>query len=259
MMTDRKDNVALFSETLSVATTDQGEGRAFLILHSGAGPASVSGLADALSKDGRVVVPVHPGFNGEPRPDWFTRIDDLVLAYLALIDRLKLEDVILIGNSVGGWIAAEMALRHSKRIAGIVLLNAVGIDTGSLEKKIVDPMALEPSQRSAFSFHNPQRFAFVPSGPQLAAMAENQRTLRVYAGEPFMHDPALRSRLARIEVPTLVVWGESDRIVDVEYGRRWAGSIPGARFELVSEAGHFPQIERLDEVLRLIGSFRTAV
>jgi pimeloyl-ACP methyl ester carboxylesterase len=95
-----------------------------------------------------------------------------------------------------------------------------------------------------------------PTGPQLAVMAENQRTLRVYAGDR-MIDPNLRARLAQISIPAMVLWGESDRIVDADYGRRWAESIPGARFELVGEAGHFPQIERLGEVLRLIGDFAT--
>ncbi len=161
----------------------------------------------------------------------------------------------MVGNSFGGWIAAELALRQSPRIAGIVLLNAVGIDTGSPDKKIVDPMAIPPAERSALSFHDPERFAVVPSGPHLAVMAENQRSLRVYAGEPFMHDPALRGRLAGISTPALVVWGESDRIVDAAYGRRWAESIPGARFELVPRAGHFPQIEQPEAVLRLLADF----
>jgi len=117
----------------------------------------------------------------------------------------------------------------------------------------VDPMAVEPARRVELSFHDPQKFAVIPTGPQLAVMAANQQTLRVYAGQPaFMHDPGLRSRLSGISVPTLVGWGESDRIVDADYGRRFAQSIPGARFETISEAGHFPQIERLDEVLRLI-------
>lgn len=248
--------IDLFSETLPLAFTRQGNGRAFLILHGGAGPASVAGLAEALAQEAQIIVPIHPGFNGEPRPDWFRRIDDLVLAYLELIERLALTNVVVIGNSVGGWIAAEMALRQSPRLAGIVLLNAVGIDTGAAERPIVDPMKLAPAERAALSFHDPQRFAVAPSGPEAAAaMASNQQTLRVYAGEPFMHDPALRMRLAHISVPTLVAWGESDRIVDAAYGQRYASSIPGARFELVAEAGHFPQIEQRDGVVQLIRNF----
>jgi len=246
----------LFSETLPLTFAEQGDGQAVLLLHGGAGPASVAGLGDALSQSAHVIVPTHPGFNGEPRPDRFTRIDDLVLAYLALIERLDLSRVVVIGNSVGGWIAAEMALRQSPRLAGIVLLNAVGIDTGSSEKTIVDPMKLAPAERLALSFHDPERFAAVPLTSEAAAMmADNQRTLRAYAGDPFMYEPTLRERLAQMSVPALVVWGESDRIVDADYGRLYASSIPGARFELVSEAGHFPQIERRDKVVRLIGDF----
>jgi pimeloyl-ACP methyl ester carboxylesterase len=253
-MSDQKKEVGLFSEALQLVITDQGQGRPFLILHGGAGPASVSGLADALSKNGRAIVPTYPGFNNEPRPDWFARIDDLALAFLALIEKFNLANVVVIGNSVGGWVAAEMALRHSPRIAAIILLNAAGIDTGSPDKKMVDPMVVPPAERLALSFHNPQRFAVIPSGPQLAVMAQNQRTLRVYGGET-LHDPALRSRLAHITIPALVAWGESDRVVDVDYGRLFASSIPGARFELIREAGHFPQIEQLDEVLHLLGDF----
>jgi pimeloyl-ACP methyl ester carboxylesterase len=254
----QKQKIELFSETLPLAFTNQGQGRAFLILHGGAGPASMSGLADVLAQDAHAIVPTHPGFDGEPRPDWFARIDDLVLAYLALIDHLSLSNVVVVGNSVGGWIAAEMALRKSPRLAGIVLLNAVGIDTGSVERPIADPMKLAPAERSALAFHDPKRFAVAPSSPEAAAaMAANQQTLRVYAGDPFMHDPSLRMRLAHISIPALVAWGESDHIVDVAYGQRYASSIPGARFELVSEAGHFPQIERRDVVVQLIHNFIT--
>ncbi|PTL81071.1 alpha/beta fold hydrolase [Vitiosangium sp. GDMCC 1.1324] len=252
----QKQEVELFSETLRLAFTDEGEGRPFLLLHGGAGPASMSGLGGALAKHARAIIPTHPGFNGQPRPDRFARIDDLVLAYLSLLERLDLRNVVVVGNSVGGWIAAELALRKSPRIAGIVLLNAVGIDTGRADRSIVDPMKLAPAERSAVSFHNPARFAFAPSGPEAAAaMAHNQQTLRVYAGEPFMHEPTLRSRLAQLSVPALVAWGESDRIVDVDYGQLYAHSMPGARFERLREAGHFPQIEQLDEVVRLIGDF----
>ena len=255
-MSVQKQKIALFSETLSLAVADQGEGRAFLILHGGAGPGSMAGLAAALARSARVVAPTHPGFDGEPRPEKFARVDDLVLAYLALIERLDLSNVVVIGNSFGGWLAAEMALRHSPRIGGIVLLNAVGIDTGSPEREIADPMKLAPPERSAMAFHNPQKFAIAPSSPEaFAVMAENQRSLRIYAGEPFMRDPTLRSRLAAMPIPALVAWGESDRIVDADYGRLFAASMPRARFELVSEAAHFPQIERLDEVVRLIGEF----
>ena len=253
-------HIPLFAETLNLAITEGGAGRAFLLLHGGAGPASMGGLAAALAEHGHVVMPTIPGFNGEPRPDRFTRIDDLVTAFLALIERLDLTKVIVVGNSVGGWIAAELALRQSPRIAGIVMMNAAGIDADPTQRPIADPTTMAPAERSALAFHNPQRFAIAPPTPEAAAMlGRNQQALRVYAGEPFMHDPTLRSRLVAMSTPAMLIWGESDKIVDLDYGHRFAASIPGARFEPVSEAGHFPQIERLDEVLRLVGDFTDRV
>lgn len=251
------NSTRLFAETLDVRFADDGSGRPYLILHGGAGPSSVGGLAKSLATTGRIVVPTHPGFDGAPRPDWFLSIDHLALAYLALLDRLDLRDVVIIGNSVGAWIAAEMALRQSPRVAAIVLLNAVGIQAAA-DKPIVDPAAISPAERSKLAFHDPARFAIAPANPEAAAqMAENQRSLRVYAGLPFMHDPSLQARLADIACPALVAWGESDGIVDVDYGRRYADSI-GARYEIIAQAGHFPHIEQLDEVVRLIGAFAPA-
>lgn len=252
-MQSANQTVDLFLETLPVAVTEHGEGRTFLVLHGGAGPASVSGLADALSRNGRVIVPTHPGFNAQPRPQWFRRVDDLALAYLALLERLNAEQVVLVGNSLGGWIAAEMALRHSPRIAGLVLINAIGIDAGESERPIVNPLSVSPAERAELAFHDPQRFGIMPATPEAQTMvAANQQALMVYAGDPYAHDPALRQRLASIATPTLVIWGESDRIVDVSYGRRYARSIPDARFEAVAAAGHFPHIEQLNTVLTLI-------
>ena len=182
-----------------------------------------------------------------------------MLAYLALLDRLDLSGVVVVGNSLGGWIAAELALRQSPRIDAVVLLNAVGIPSDGPGTEILDPATLSPAERGAAAFHDPGKFAIVPAGPDgVAALVENQRTLRVYAGEPFMHDPTLRARLSGVRIPTLVAWGESDRIAPVAYGRLFADSIPNARFELIAEAGHFPHIERLDAVVGLISDFAGA-
>ena len=149
-----------------------------------------------------------------------------------------------------------MALRRSPRIAGIVLLDAVGIDTGSPERSIVDPTKVPLPQLLTMSFHDPKKFAVPTSSPEATeARAQNQRTLRVYSGETLHARSDLRPRLAELATPTLVVWGESDRIVDLDYGRLFAKSIPGSRFEVVPQAGHLPHIERLEDTARLIGDF----
>ncbi|MBV8465658.1 MAG: alpha/beta hydrolase [Burkholderiales bacterium] len=256
-MNSSHQKLALFADTLTLSYEKFGEGRPYLVLHGGAGPQSINGLAAALGSGGHVIVPIHPGFNGTPRPEWCKRISDLASVYLALLEALDVHDVVVVGNSVGGWIAAEMALRHASRIAGIVLLNAAGIDTGSPTSQIADPMQMAPAERAAAAFYDPARYGIMPTTPDaVAAMIANQQTLRVYAGDPFMHDPSLHGRLSALRVPTLVLWGESDRIVDLAYGQRFAAAIPGASFVGVPEAGHFPQIEQLDIVLAAIREWR---
>jgi len=256
-MSVRSNNsVKLIGETLDVSIAEYGNGRPYLLLHGGAGPGSFTPLAIGFSKDSKAVVPTHPGFNGQPRPEWFSSIEHLTLAYLELLDTLDLRRVMVVGNSVGGWIAAEMAVRNSPRISGLILLNSVGIEPRPTDKQIVDPSSMPPQETLKLSFYNPAKFAASPPTPDAAKIrAENMRTLRIYGGEHFSYDPSLRSRLATISCPTLVLWGESDHIAEKEYGRGFAESIPGAQFETIPEAGHMPQIERPEEVLRSINGF----
>jgi pimeloyl-ACP methyl ester carboxylesterase len=247
-----------FADGLTLTIAEQGSGRPVLLLHGGAGPQSMAGFAAALAPEAHAITPVHPGFAGAPRPDWFDSITDLAVAYLDLLDRLDLRDVTIIGNSIGGWIAAEMALRDADRIGRLVLLNAVGIrvdESGADE--IVDTYALAPDEIGRLSFHNP---ALRPdpaalSPEQRAAMAANQQALAVYARDPYMHDPELRRQLRRVHIPVLVAWGEQDGIVGADYGRAYAQSFPNGSFHLISDAGHFPQIEQPEHVLDLVRQF----
>jgi pimeloyl-ACP methyl ester carboxylesterase len=242
--------LSLLADTLPLTVDVQGSGRPYLLLHGGAGPRSMAGLAQALASTSQAVLPTLPGFEGQPRPHWLHRIADLATAYLALLDYLDLRDVVVVGNSVGGWLAAELGLRASSRITGLVLLNSVGLAPTPATGNIADPTQLAPADRAAYAFYDPARFALAPAGSEAAAdMAANQQALRIYAGKAFMHDPTLRDRLPELKVPTLILWGESDRIVTPAYGQQFADFIPHARFELVPQAGHFPQIERLDAVL----------
>ncbi len=249
-------NLVLLAGTLPLAVDEQGSGRPYLLLHGGAGPGLMAGLAAGLAPTGRAVLPTHPGFAGQPRPEWFRRVDDLVLGYLALLEQLDLHDVVVVGNSVGGWLAAELGLRVSPRVTALVLLDAVGLDPTPASGPIVDPATLAPAELLTYSFHDPGRFASAPTDPAaVAGMAANQQALHVYAGEPFMHDPGLRARLPGLALPTLVLWGASDRIVTPAYGRQFADLIPAAQFHSVPQAGHFPQIEQLDRVLALLKDF----
>lgn len=245
-----------FASGLTVQIDERGSGRPILVLHGGGGPQSVSGIAEALSEHAHVLVPVHPGFAGEPRPEWFDSVDDLALAYLELLERLDLHDVMVIGFSMGGWIASELAVRDASRLSSIVLVDAVGIQVEGHD--IANVFPLTPDELSALSYHNPAAFRIDPatlSPDRVAAMAANFHTLRVYGREPDMYDPKLRRRLGRVRIPALVVWGESDGVVDPDYGRAYAQSFPHASFKLIPEAGHVPQIEQPERLLKLVWEF----
>jgi pimeloyl-ACP methyl ester carboxylesterase len=249
-----------FADGLTVRVDERGSGRPILILHGGGGPQTVAGFAEALSTRAHVLTPVHPGFAGEPRPEWFNGVDDLALTYLELLERLDLRDVMVIGSSIGGWIAAEMAVRDTTRLGSIVLVDAAGIQVdGHL---MADVFPLTPAELAALSFHNPAAFRIDPatlSPERVAATAANFRALGVYMGESGMHDPKLRRRLGRVRIPALVVWGESDGVVDPDYGRTYAQSLPNARFELIPEAGHLPQIEQPERLLALVWEFADSI
>jgi pimeloyl-ACP methyl ester carboxylesterase len=233
------------------------EGTCVLVLHGGAGPRTMAGISAALSQHVYVITPTHPGFDAAPRPPRFDSIADLAEAYLDLLDQLDLTGVMVLGNSIGGWIAAEMALRDAHgRIGALVLLNAVGVP-GRGEDQVVDTRVVAPAEISKLSFANA---AFRPdfssfSDEQRAVAAANQKVLASYAGEHFSHDPKLRRRLHRVTVPVLVAWGEQDGIAPVGYGRAYAAAFPNGHFVPVPGAGHFPQIEQLGPTLAAIGDF----
>ncbi|MFF0061499.1 alpha/beta fold hydrolase [Streptomyces sp. NPDC005279] len=236
---------------------DQGTGRPFLLLHGGAGPGSVLPFATLLARHGRVLTPTHPGFAGRPRPDSLDSISGLASVYLDLLQRLDLRDVTVVGNSLGGWIASELALRDPSRIGRIVLVNAVGIHVDGDATEIADIFALHPDQAARLAFHDPSARPdpAALTSDELAAAAANRTAAAVYAGDPYMHDPELRRRLRSVEVPVLVTWGRQDGIVSPAYGRAYAESFAAARFELVEDAGHFPQIEQPTRLLGLIREF----
>ncbi len=249
-----------FADGLTVRIDEQGSGRPILILHGGGGPPTVSSLANPLSAHAHVIVPTHPGFMGEPRPAWFDSVDDLALAYLELLERLDLRNVMVIGSSIGGWIASEMAVRDTTRLSSIVLIDAAGIQVDG--QSLVDVFPLTPDRFAALGFHNPAAFRIDPatlSQEQSAAIAANFQALEVYTQKKGMEDPKLRRRLSRVNIPVLVLWGESDRLINPDYGHAYAQSFPHAHFELIPEAGHLPHIEQPVRVLKVVQEFADSI
>jgi pimeloyl-ACP methyl ester carboxylesterase len=242
------------TDPVDVAVSEYGDGRPFVLLHGGGGPDTVTGFAELFAKthEVRVIVPTHPGFGGTDRPAALTSIPGLAALYVALIGQLELEDVTVVGNSMGGWIAAEMALLASPRVSGAVLVDTVGIEVPG--HPIADFFSLTMDEVFTLSFHNPEPFRIDPATLPPAAQAiaaGNRAALATYAGTA-MSDPTLAGRLAHLQLATLVLWGDSDRIADPDYGRAYAAAIPFARFQLLRDTGHLPQLETPDQLMNAI-------
>ncbi|MET4782275.1 alpha/beta hydrolase [Glaciihabitans sp. UYNi722] len=254
--TPEQRTITVDVDGLPITATRVGAGRPVLLLHGGGGPMTVLPWAAgfAAARNAEVIVPVHPGFNGTPRPESLHSPRGLAELYLQMLDALELEEVTVVGNSIGGWIAVEIAALGSSRVSGVVLVDAVGLSVPG--HPYPDFFSLTPAEIAMRTYHDPERFGVDPSQlpPEIqAAMAGNRATLAVYGGD--MADPTLASRLPSIRVRVLVVWGAADRIGDPEVGAAYAQQIPGARLEIISDAGHLPQIETPTRLTELVGSF----
>lgn len=249
---------------LDVPLLTAGTGRTVLVLHGGGGPGTVVPLATALSATAptdepalRTVVPTHPGYDGTRRPQHVRTVADLADLYLRWAEEEDLHDVVVVGSSIGGWIALEMALRDdAHRLRGLVLVDSVGIAVPG--EPVRDVFGLDAAGLATYAWHDGARFLPDPAtltDAQRGAQAANGAATRAYAGDPYMHDPGLAARLGGVDVPTLVVWGASDRIATPAYGRALAAALPDARFTLVPEAGHLPHLERPAETLAAVESF----
>ncbi len=173
----------------------------------------------------------------------------------------------MVGVSLGGWIAAEIAVKTTQRIGHLVLADALGIKVGDRETRdIADIFAMTEAQFLERAYSDPataKRDYTKMDEADLVTIARNREATARFGWSPYMHDPKLKGRLHRIDVPTLVLWGASDRIATPEYGRAYAAAIPGARFELIERAGHFPHLEQPDDLRaarsRLRRSLRSSV
>ena len=250
---------AALGSDIEITFSESGTGRPVLILHGGGGPFTVAGIANHLAETMHTITPTHPGWNGTPRPEWFSGIDDLAVAYLHHLEDNDLRDVLVIGSSMGGWIGSEMAVRDGAgRITGLILIDGVGIRVDA--HPIRDFFGLDARGVARYAWHDSDRFYVDPAtvpAEQAARTKANVATMRVIAG-PDMNDPKLMRRLARVRIPVLAIWGDSDGIVTPAYGAAFAGAFQNGRLEVIKDAGHLPQIEQAAATLAVIDAFTNA-
>ena len=244
---------------LQIEILTRGNGKPLMFLHPELGLDPAATTVERLASGARLIAPSHPGFGRSEVAKSLTTVDDLAYFYLDLLDELDLRDTALVGVSFGAWIAAEIAIKSTARFSHLVLADAVGIKVSDRETRdIPDIFALTESQYLELAYADPAAakvdYTARPEA-ELKIVARNRESTARYAWSPYMHDPKLKGRLRRIRIPTLVLWGDKDRLTAPDYGRAYAAEIPGARFELIERCGHFPHLEQPDAFARKVLGF----
>ncbi|MGO4594969.1 alpha/beta fold hydrolase [Leifsonia sp. 2TAF2] len=253
--------ISVLPEDLPMIQAGDPTARTALVLHGGGGPQTVAPIVGHLSATMHVLAPTHPGWDGTTRPESIASVADLARAYLSwLLDQREL-DVVLIGSSIGGWIALEMAVQAAAddRFAGIIgaVIDIDGVGALVEGEPIADFFALDARGLAEVAWHDPERGYLDPArftDEQRAVQQGNGRTMAVIAGTG-MSDATLLDRLSAVNVPTLAVWGASDGIVTPAYGRAVASGIPGAQFVEIPAAGHLPHLEAPEATWAAIDPF----
>jgi pimeloyl-ACP methyl ester carboxylesterase len=233
---------------IDVELFEAGSGNALLWLHGANGFDPAHPFVKPFAERRRLIVPSHPGFGKSGLPGWLDRPDDIAIIYLELLDRLGLARAEIVGCSLGGWIAAEMASMAPERVAKLVLVGPAGVKVGASDKlDIPDIWAMPQDEVNKLIYHDPVRMAMDPakfSDEQLSILLRNRETTALLTWEPWMHNPKLKHRLHRVKAPTLFVRGVSDGLMSAAYVEAYAKLVPGARTTTIAAAGHAPQIEQ---------------
>lgn len=226
-----------------------GAGAPLLFLHGASGAPVVLPFMEKLAERFDVLVPEHPGYGLSDEPAWLENIHDMAYFYLDFLQKLHLEKAVVIGASMGGWIAMEMAVRDTSRIQSLVLVGPAGVRAPGVEP--ADTFLLPPEEVVRRLYFD-QKLAAArlaePMTPEAIDISlKNRHTTARLAWEPRFHDPFLPKWLHRIDVPVKIIWGEQDRILpsaSVDFYRKL---FPKAEFDIFKDCGHLPHAEKADQ------------
>jgi pimeloyl-ACP methyl ester carboxylesterase len=237
----------------------RGRGAPLLVLYGEEALELDSSVLAELARDHELIIPSPPGFGRSERPDWIETPDDISYVYLDLVETLGLAKLPVIGFSLGGWIALEMAAKDDGFFSKLVLVNPYGVKIGGpTDRDIADVWTLHPRKVAALKWFDQdkgRRDFTAMSDAELTIIARNNESFARFCWDPYMHNPKLKRFLHRVRVPTLFVWGEDDGIVTPDYGRAFSRLIPGAGFAIVGGAGHYPHLEQPAEFMTLVRDF----
>lgn len=236
-----------------------GRGRPLLLLYGEEAFEREPPFVNLLAAEHELIIPSPPGFGRSERPDWVTSPDDIAYVYLELLDQLGLNGIDLLGCSLGGWIALEMATKDTSVLAKMALVAPYGVKFGAPEERdIADIWMLHSATVRKLKWFDPAKgerdYKAMPE-EALAVVAGNNESFARFCWEPCLYNPRLKHRLQRVKARTLFVWGESDGIVTPKYGRAYADHVPGARMVTIARAAHYPHLEQPEEFMRHLREF----
>ncbi len=251
---------------------EEGSGPPLLYLHGFADIHSVKEnwlpFHERLFPQARVIAPAHPGCAQSEENGDVESIEDVVFHYLEVIDALGLKESDLVGACVGGWIAAEIAVRYPEKIRKLVLIGATGL---FLEGALIGDlfMMAQPERGTSYAglrqmlfsrADHPKALELFPDGrgeleDELRRYQMLRFSSRIGFRPPYFYNRSLKNRLHRISAPALVVWGEDDHMVPLGHGETYAHSISKAGFKVIKQAGHSVHVEIADVTAQMILDF----
>jgi pimeloyl-ACP methyl ester carboxylesterase len=234
-----------------------GNGEPLMFLHGAGGFPGALPFFDRLAGSHQLLVPEHPGFGRSDNPRWIRNVQDVAMYYLDMLDGLGLERLHLVGHSLGGWIAAELAVRNCARLASLSLISPAGVRVKGVPAG--DNFIWSPDEAARNMFHDQalaeRRLARVPTEEEAELQLINRFAAARLGWEPRWFSPALERWLHRIAVPTLVLWGADDKYLPSGWAARWGELVPDVRVELIPQCGHQPHVEQADTAADRILAF----
>src|SRR5436853_3707758 len=199
-------------------------------------------------------LPEHPGYGLSDEPQWLENIHDAAYFYLDFLKQLNLQKAVVVGSSMGGWMALEMAVRDTSRIESLVLVGPAGIAAPGVQPADIFLMPPEEVIRSLFHDQKlaEQRLAEPVTPESLDIALKNRHTTARLAWEPRLHDPFLPKWLDRIGRPVKIIWGAQDRILPVAFAHQFKRFLPHAELHIMEHAGPLPQLEKPDAFCEIV-------
>ena len=252
-----QDNHQLEIYDAMVHISRGGSGQTLLLLHGAGGSANLKELASKLAEDFDVLLPDHPGFGLSDQSKRLSSVSDLAFYYLDFIQELGLKDIHLVGFSLGGWIAAEIAIRSTTNVKSIALVSSAGIHVKGVPKGDLFLWSPEELVRNLYVNQDiiDDILSQEPTSEELEFMVKNRVAAARYAWHPRFYNPDLEKWLHRIDVPTLIIWGDQDKIFPVEYASAFKNLIPHAQTQILKDCGHVPHMDQPEAFYHSLKSF----